>query len=121
MEKMNSSGKVREFSTGSKRDSDEGKPLMELLPMDLLMRVAMWYTLGAKKYGLHNWRKGQPVSACVGALLRHLTKYLMGWRDEDHLAAIVFNALSIMNVDQYLQDNPDVNDLDYSKLRNPNV
>jgi hypothetical protein len=65
------------------------------------MRVSDWYTLGAKKYGDNNWRKGQPVSRCAGSLLRHLTKYFMGQTDEDHLSAVVFNALSIMNIDQY--------------------
>jgi hypothetical protein len=110
---MNDSGVKRIFSTGSMRDSVEGKPLMELLPLDLLMRVSEWYTLGAKKYGDNNWRRGQPISQCVGSLLRHLTKYCMGMRDEDHLSAIVFNALSIMNVDMYHRDNKEVYDLNY--------
>jgi hypothetical protein len=57
------------------------------------MRVSDWYTLGAKKYGDNNWRKGQPVSRCAGSLLRHLTKYFMGQTDEDHLSAVVFNAI----------------------------
>lgn len=105
---MNSSGKVRTASSGAVRDNADNKPLMELLPLDLLMRVSAWYTLGAKKYGDNNWLKGQPQSWCVGSILRHLTKYCMGMRDEDHLSAIVFNALSMMNVDEYFQDNPEL-------------
>lgn len=112
---LKSSGKTRQFSSGALRDDDEGKPRMELLPHDLLMRVSVWYGLGAKKYGDNNWRKGQPISACVGSLLRHLTKYLMGLRDEDHLSAVVFNALSIMNVDMHHADDPTLNDLNYTK------
>ena len=110
---MNDSGQKRVFPTGAMRDSADDKPMMELLPLDILMRVSEWYTLGAKKYGDNNWRKGQPISACVGSLLRHLTKYLMGHTDEDHLSAIVFNALSMMNVDMYHRDDERVNDLNY--------
>lgn len=110
---MKSSGSKRVFSSGSCRDSDEGKPKMELLPLDILMRVSQWYTLGSVKYGDNNWRKGQPQSVCVGSLLRHLTKYCMGMRDEDHLSAVVFNALSLMNVDMYFQDNKELYDINY--------
>ena len=110
---MNDSGSKRVFSTGAVRDNADDKPKMELLPLDILMRVSEWYTLGAKKYGDNNWRKGQPQSVCVGCLLRHLTKYCMGMRDEDHLSAIVFNALSLMNVDMYFKDNPELYDINY--------
>jgi hypothetical protein len=48
---MNDSGKKDTFSTGAVRDTIDGKPMMELLPLDLLLRVSDWYTLGAKKYG----------------------------------------------------------------------
>ena len=109
---MESSGKTREFSTGALRDNADNKPKMELLPLDLLMRVAKWYTLGGQKYGDNNWRKGQPQTACLGSMLRHITKYVMGDDSEDHLSAIVFNALSMMNVDMYLRDNKDVYDLE---------
>lgn len=105
---IKSSGQTRTFSTGAVRDSAEGKPRMELLPQDLLMRVATWYGLGATKYGDDNWKNGQPQKACAGSLLRHLAKYMLGYRDEDHLSAVVFNALSMMNVDMYFKDNPDL-------------
>lgn len=103
-----------QFSTGATRDTMDGKPRTDLLPFDLLMRVADWYGLGATKYGDNNWRKGQKVSHCVGSIMRHLSKWVMGNRDEDHLSAIVFNTLSIMNVEMYHKDNKDINDMDYS-------
>ncbi len=43
---LKSNGDPRQFSTGAVRDSDEGKPPLELLPMDLLARVAFHYGLG---------------------------------------------------------------------------
>lgn len=97
---IKSSGETRAFKTGSIRDSVKGKPPMELLPDDLLMRVAVWYGLGAEKYGDNNWRLGQPQKECLGSLKRHLAKWENGDRDEDHLSAIIFNALSIMNVEE---------------------
>lgn len=110
MEPLKTSGKIREFSSGSVRDSAEGKAPFELLPWDLMERVAIWYGLGADKYGRNNWRLGQPQSAVIGSLLRHLRKYILGYKDEDHLAAIIWNAFSLMNVDQYFSDNPDLAD-----------
>lgn len=103
---IKSSGKVRQFEGGAVRDSAEGKAPFELLPWDLMERVAVWYGLGADKYGANNWRLGQPQSAVIGSLLRHLRKYIMGYRDEDHLAAIIWNAFSLMNVDEYYKDKP---------------
>lgn len=110
MAELKTSGQQRQFNSGSVRDSEEGKAAMELLPFDLLMRVAVWYKMGADKYGVDNWRLGQPQRKVVGSLLRHLTKYMMGQDDEDHLAAVVWNALCLMHVDQYFRDNSDLFD-----------
>ena len=104
MAELKTSGQIREFSSGSIRDSAEGKAAMELLPFDLLLRVAVWYKLGADKYGEDNWRLGQPQRKVIGSLLRHLTKYMMGQDDEDHLSAIVWNALCLMHVDEKFRD-----------------
>lgn len=109
---MKDSGQKRQFSTGSQRDFAGNKEAMELLPYDLMMRVANWYKLGADKYGVNNWRLGQPSTAVFGSLMRHLTKYVMGYKDEDHLAAVVWNALCLMNNDTYHADNEEVCDLD---------
>ncbi len=102
----------RTFPTGSVRDDLGNKPMLELFPYDLLLtRVGALYTKGAKHYGSNNWRKGQPMSTTIGSLLRHLFKYMMGWKDEDHLAAVVFNAMSLLNADEYYKDDPLVNDI----------
>lgn len=95
-------GSIRNFSTGAVRDTAEGKPRMGLLPLDLLKRVAKHYQIGAEKYEPDNWRKGQPKDATMDSLLRHLESYRRGETDEDHLSAVVWNALSMMHVDEYL-------------------
>lgn len=93
---------IRHFNTGSVRDTAEGKPRMGLLPWDLLRRVAVLYTKGAEKYEADNWRKGQPKDTTMDSLTRHLEAYRHGETDEDHLSAVIWNALSMMNVDEYL-------------------
>ena len=108
---MKDSGSKRTFPGGSQRDNAVTKPAMELLPYDLLERLALWYGQGAVKYGSNNWRKGQPASAVIGSMQRHLSKHMKGMTDEDHLAAIVWNALALMNVDEYHKDNPLINDI----------
>jgi len=108
---MKSSGKTREFVTGSKRDSSEGKPRWDLIPQDLLVHVAKWMEQGAEKYGDNNWRKGQPKREVYNSMYNHMRKYWAGWTDEDHLSAIIVNAFFLMHVDLNLSDNPDLNNL----------
>lgn len=103
---IKSTGEPRQFSTGAVRDAATGKPRLSLIPQDLLARVAKHYELGAIKYGTDNWRKGQPQDTTLDSLERHILAYRKGETDEDHLAAVVWNALSIMNIDEYFRDNP---------------
>jgi hypothetical protein len=118
---MKINGEPRVFNTGAKRDSVEGKPAMHLLPYDLFYkRLAPLYGAGAKRYGDNNWRLGQPQSECLASLERHLTQYMMGERDEDHLAGVIFNALSIMNVDEYHSGNTYLYDIQYNDKIYPN-
>ena len=105
---LKSTGEPRVFSTGAVRDASTTKPPMDLLPQDLLARVAFHYGLGAAKYGIDNWRKGQPQNEVLASLERHILAYRKGDTTEDHLAAVVWNALSLLNVDEYMKDNADV-------------
>jgi hypothetical protein len=66
-------------------------------------RVGAWLGLGAEKYAERNWEKGIPNSRCIASLHRHLMKYQQGMRDEDHLAAIVFNAQAIMHNEEMIR------------------
>lgn len=91
------SGQRQEFATGSRRDTNEGKPRYDLLPVPALKRWAEHMAKGAKKYGERNWEKGQPITRYEESLLRHAYAYLSGERTEDHLSAILFNAAGIMH------------------------
>lgn len=90
------SGQRREFDTGSRRDITDGKGRFDLLPFIAIMRLAKHYENGAVKYGDHNWRKGQPISVYINSGLRHFFKGILGWTDEDHWSAVVWNVCSII-------------------------
>lgn len=47
---------------------------------------------GAAHYGDRNWEKGMPLSVFLESLMRHTLSVMQGKDDEDHLAAILFNA-----------------------------
>lgn len=96
------SGKRQEFDTGSLRDTEEGKGDYSLLPWIALRRFAIHLQNGAKKYGKHNWRKGQPLSRYYSSAIRHLSKWFMGWDDEDHLAAALFNICAILETEELI-------------------
>ena len=87
------SGERTQFPTGAVRDMHEGKGRMDLLPWAAIMEVSKHCEAGAKKYGEHNVDKGIPTSSLCDSALRHLAKYLDGWKDEQHLLAATWNLL----------------------------
>lgn len=101
------SGKRQSFSTGMVRDTAEGKPRYDLIPYQPLRRVADLYARGAEKYDDNNWTKGQPYSRAFASLLRHVYAWREGERTEDHLAAVVFNAMALM---WYEENKPELDD-----------
>ena len=97
------SGVREEFVTGSRRDSRVGKGRYDLISPLALRRLALVYERGAKKYGDHNWVKGQPVGRYVDSALRHILQYLEGDRTEDHIAQAAWNCFSIMHTEEAIQ------------------
>ncbi len=91
------SGAMEEFVTGAVRDIREGKGRFDLISPFALSRLAKWYEEGAKKYSERNWEKGMDFSRYLDSAFRHLTKFLMGMEDEDHLAAAAWNIFAIMH------------------------
>lgn len=88
------SGERVEFASGMRRDVDEGKPRYDLINRDLLYRVAMHHTRGAVKYGERNWELAsseQEMKRFKASAFRHFMQWMNDERDEDHMAAIVFN------------------------------
>lgn len=110
------SGDRTQFSSGAVRDMHEGKGRFDLMEPELLFRLAKHYEAGAKKYTDRNWEKGIPVSSCVDSAMRHLVKYLAGWKDEDHLAAVAWNVAVIMRMEK--DQRQDMLDLPWQKAQN---
>ena len=92
-----------DLQTGVKYDA--GKPRMDLVSPYALEEMAKVMTIGAKKYGDHNWRKGLLWSRVFGALLRHGYAY---WRGENtdpetglsHLAHVMCCAMFLLEYSQ---------------------
>jgi hypothetical protein len=59
--------------------------------------------MGAAKYAERNWERGMPFTRCVASLKRHVMRYQQGKRDEDHLAAIMFNAMALIHYEEMIE------------------
>jgi hypothetical protein len=78
-----------------------------------MSRVARHFANGRVKYRperrdgervpIENWRRGMDTARTMESLLRHAFAYLEGQRDEDHLAAVVFNALVIIETEEMVR------------------
>ena len=97
------SGKREDFSTGSRRDTREGKGRYDLLPTRALALLAKHFEGGSDKYGDRNWEKGQPLSRYMDSALRHAFKYLQGERDEPHDVAAAWNLMCLIDTQERIK------------------
>jgi len=112
---MTDSGKRQTFGKGrAMRDTAEGKPRPDLISPFAEERQGHWLRMGAEKYAERNWEAGMPFSRCVASLKRHVMKYQQGMQDEDHLAAIMFNAMALIHYEEMIERGllpPGLNDM----------
>lgn len=106
------SGDRQEFPTGSRRDSQAGKGRYDLLPHEAIRRYAQLLERGADRYGDRNWELGQPFSRVVSSMLRHAFQAAAGQNDEDHLAAVIFNAAALITMQERIHAGALPEDLD---------
>ncbi len=92
--------KIRVFETGSKRDSDEGKPRVSDLKPYTRLRFGYHMLLGSLKYGGGNFELGQPDDSTLASMHRHLAMYELGDRSECHLSALLFGIQLLMQNEQ---------------------
>lgn len=114
------SGERREFATGAQRDRAFGKGRFDLLPVTAIFALARQLEAGAVKYSSRNWEKGMPLSVFWDSAVRHLFKFLGGLRDEDHLAAALFNVAGLQWTLTAIKEGrlpADLNDLPAACLR----
>jgi hypothetical protein len=101
--KVKDSGERRQFDTGAVRDMSSGKGRYDLISPLFLKRLAKHFENGAKKYGDRNWEKGIPLSSYLDSAMRHLSNYLEGLRDEDHLAAAAWNISCLIHMEEMIE------------------
>jgi len=102
---LKDSGKRDQFETGAVRDVQDGKGRYDLISPIAMRRLALHLEKGALKYDAHNWKKGMPIGRTFDSLLRHSFMYLGGDRTEDHLAAILCNAMFIVHYEEMMANN----------------
>lgn len=113
------SGKREEFNTGSRRDTRDGKGRYDLISVIAKARLAVHIENGAKKYGDRNWEKGQPLMRYLDSAQRHIDKYVEGHRDEDHMAAALWNIMAFIHTEEMIKRGnlpPELNDVPASLL-----
>jgi len=99
---MQDSGKRQAFSTGAVRDAADGKPRIDLISPFAEERLGEWLEQGCRKYSERNWEKGIPLSRSLASLCRHVNKYRQGDDTEDHLAAIMCNAMFLLHGEEMI-------------------
>lgn len=102
------SGQRRAFETGAVRDIEEGKGRYDLLPWDAIHELAVHSEQGAIKYGERNCEKGIPLSSLIDSAIRHLSCYMRGMTDENHLRAAMRNISFAIWMEK---NNPDMQDI----------
>lgn len=107
-------GEMEKTEHGAMRESNEGRGRFDLLPYEAVEALAKWYEAGSKKYDERNWEQGISVKDCINRMIRHAMKAGNGWTDEDHLAAVMWNAAAAITM---MQRRPDCND--HIWLKNP--
>ena len=90
------------FATGSQRDTQDGKPRPDLLPVGAQLRKAVIHMLGSIKYAERNWELGQPQSQFLTSLFRHLYAWMLGDTSEDHLAQAGWNLDCLLDQEERL-------------------
>lgn len=95
--KTKDSGKRVKFDSGFNRDVNEGKPRYDLIPHELLTRLAELYARGAEKYGDCNWQLAETepeIKRFKESAWRHFVQWQKGEEDEDHGIATVWNIMA---------------------------
>lgn len=103
---INNQGEKETKEGQGTRESNARRGRFDLLPYEALEALAIWYELGAEKYGDRNWEDGLEVADCINRMTRHALKVCNGWTDEDHLSAVMWNAAAAITM---MKRRPDLN------------
>lgn len=102
--------------TAPKNNTQEGKPRLSLLPLDVLGKYLVpAYEEGVKKYNRESWCGGFHVSVMIDAALRHIEEFYWQGADVDPdsqtgkhpLAGALFCLISVLHT---LDTRPELDD-----------
>ncbi len=85
-------------------DSGERSEFPSAIPPRALLKLARRFEDGAAKYKRDNWKQGIPLSRYVDSLYRHLWAFMDGDDTEDHLGAIIWNAVCLSETADLITD-----------------
>lgn len=91
------SGKRIIYKSGFNRDIPDKKPRFDLIPFEMLRRIADLYQRGAEKYGAENWKLAETqeeYNRFKASAFRHLVSWLEGKEDEDHATGTIWNIIA---------------------------
>jgi hypothetical protein len=91
---------------------DAGKLRYDLIPARPLEELARVYTIGCKKYADRNWEKGMSWMRIVGAMMRHLWRWVRGERydqetGQHHLSSVAWGTFALI---EYEHTHPELDD-----------
>lgn len=82
----------RVFETGATKNVSTGKGRYDLIPTEALIALAKRFEFGVLSGHEENgYRRGIPNSVLFDSAFRHLVQAESGCKDEDHLAAVMWN------------------------------
>ena len=67
---------------------------------------------GARKYSARNFEKGMNSHCFIDSGVRHLLKWVDGWKEEPHYRAMLWNCWALLFT---LDNHPDLNDLPFAE------
>jgi|SRR3990167_731167 len=93
--------------------NDSGKLRYDLVPPGPYAELAKTYTIGAKKYGDLNYRKGIKWRRLFAAMIRHAEAWRRGESldpedGQHHLAAVAWAAFTLMEFESIYPEGDDL-------------
>lgn len=86
---------------GAVREADPSKPLIGCISPVAKRALGRLMAKAEDKYKAHggcrNWEKGMPVTRVIESIERHIADFQMRDEKEDHLAAIMWNAMVLIH------------------------
>jgi hypothetical protein len=79
------------------RDTQDGKPRIDLISPFFLKRMWLLLERWARKYNERNREKGCDFQRITASMMRHAVQWMEWDKSEDHLAWVAVNAMMIIH------------------------